>query len=92
MAQTLIMQAGISLDKILGSDASVFMGSSCRDYTDLLLEDLDKTELYQATGTGATMLANRISYFLDLKGPSVTIDTGMSICHSIVLCLTRSSL
>jgi len=68
--------AGITLDRVIGSDTAVFMGSSCRDYADLLLDDLDRTELYQATGTGQTMLSNRISYFFDLKGPSATIDTG----------------
>ncbi|KAH7398011.1 putative polyketide synthase [Cadophora sp. MPI-SDFR-AT-0126] len=70
--------AGIPMDCITGTDTGVFMGSSCRDYTDLLLEDPQKTELYQATGTGATMLANRISYFYDLKGPSLTVDTACS--------------
>jgi acyl transferase domain-containing protein len=53
------------------------MATSCQDYADLLSGDLEKTELYQATGTGQTMLANRISYFFDLKGPSVTVDTGI---------------
>ena len=72
----LTLLAGIPTDQIAGSDTAVFIGSSCRDYTDLLLHDLDKTELYQATGTGQTMLANRISYFYDLKGPSVSVDTG----------------
>ncbi len=27
------------------------------------------------TGTGAAILSNRISYFFDLRGPSMTIDT-----------------
>jgi acyl transferase domain-containing protein len=65
------------MQDVVGSDAAVFMATSCQDYTDLLSGDLEKTELYQATGTGQTMLANRISYFFDLKGPSVTVDTGM---------------
>ena len=34
--------------------------------------------MYQSTGTGQTMLSNRISYFYNLKGQSVTVDTGMS--------------
>lgn len=72
----LIVLAGITTHQITGSDTAVFMASSCRDYTDLLLHDLDRTELYQATGTGQTMLANRISYFYDLKGPSISVDTG----------------
>jgi len=31
-----------------------------------------------ATGTGPAMLSNRISYFFNLKGPSITIDTACS--------------
>lgn len=33
---------------------------------------------YQATGTAASMAANRISYFFDLHGPSLTLDTACS--------------
>ena len=40
--------------------------------------DLDQYPKYTATGTGAAILANRISYFYDLHGPSVTIDTACS--------------
>jgi hypothetical protein len=69
--------AGVPMQHVVGSDTAVFMGTSCKDYTDLLLGDLERTELYQATGTGQTMLANRISYFFDLKGSSVTLDTGI---------------
>lgn len=40
--------------------------------------DLDQYPKYTATGTGAAILANRISYFYNLHGPSVTIDTACS--------------
>ncbi|KAJ4345482.1 uncharacterized protein N0V89_011614 [Didymosphaeria variabile] len=33
---------------------------------------------YAATGTGASILANRISWFFDLKGPSVNMDSACS--------------
>lgn len=62
---------------VTGSDTAVFVGSSCRDYTDLLQRDPEKTELFQSTGSAQTMLSNRISYFYDFKGPSVTVDTGI---------------
>ena len=70
--------AGMTFKQMVASDTAVFVGSSCQDYSDLLQRDADRTETYQSTGTGQTMLANRISYFYDLKGQSVTVDTGIS--------------
>ncbi|KAK9384656.1 beta-ketoacyl synthase [Lipomyces mesembrius] len=67
-----VENAGIPLEKLIGSNTAVFVGSSCRDYADIMASDLDRTELYQSTGTGQTMLSNRISYFFDLKGPSAS--------------------
>jgi acyl transferase domain-containing protein len=50
------------------------------DYTDLLLRDPERIPIYQCTNAGQSraMTANRISYFFDMKGPSVTIDTACS--------------
>ncbi|KAK9238572.1 hypothetical protein V1525DRAFT_387470 [Lipomyces kononenkoae] len=73
-----VENAGIPLEKLIGSNTAVFVGSSCRDYADIMGSDLDRTELYQSTGTGQTMLSNRISYFFDLKGPSAFVDTACS--------------
>ena len=67
------------MNKAVGSNTAVFVGSSCRDYADLLQQDPESTELFQATGVGQNMLSDRISYFYDFKGPSVSIDTGMVI-------------
>ena len=67
------------LSSILKSNTAVFIGSSCRDYADLLRRDSEKTELYQPTGVAQTMLSNRLSCFYDLKGPSVTVDTGIAL-------------
>jgi acyl transferase domain-containing protein len=33
---------------------------------------------YSATGTGAAMLSNRLSWFYDFHGPSLTLDTACS--------------
>jgi len=63
----------------MSSNTAVYIGSSCRDYADLLRRDSEKTELYQPTGVAQTMLSNRLSYFYDFKGPSVTVDTGKAV-------------
>ena len=64
----------------MGTKTSVFVGSFSGDYTDLLLRDSDAVPMHQCTNAGQSraITANRISYFFDLKGPSVTVDTACS--------------
>lgn len=40
--------------------------------------DLNDTLLYTTTGNGLTMMSNRLSWFYDLRGPSLTLDTACS--------------
>lgn len=46
----------------------------------MLLRDPESVPMYQCTNAGHSraITANRISYFFDLKGPSVTVDTACS--------------
>ncbi|KAL2839654.1 hypothetical protein BJY01DRAFT_250383 [Aspergillus pseudoustus] len=74
--------AGITLDEIKGTKTSVFTGSFSSDYRSLATDVLDYPQ-YTAIGTGGSILANRISYFYNLSGPSVTIDTA---CSSSLVC------
>lgn len=48
------------------------------DYEQVSLRDMDYQPQYAATGTGMAIMSNRISYFYDLRGESITIDTGCS--------------
>ena len=47
-------------------------------------KDLTSYPKYTVTGTGNSILANRISYFYNLHGPSMTVDTA---CSSSLVCL-----
>ncbi|KAL2859922.1 putative polyketide synthase [Aspergillus lucknowensis] len=72
--------AGITLSTVTGTRTSCFVGSFNADYMDLLLREPECIPMYQCTNAGQSraMTANRVSYFFDLKGPSVTVDTACS--------------
>ncbi|RJE26768.1 polyketide synthase [Aspergillus sclerotialis] len=70
--------SGSTLDTLKGSSTSVFTAIYSRDYEKLLFRDPDYLPFYTVTGTGDAMYSNRLSYFFDLRGPSVTLDTGCS--------------
>ncbi|KAJ5154650.1 uncharacterized protein N7500_010089 [Penicillium coprophilum] len=70
--------AGITITQVAGSLTSVFSGACFRDYHDSLMQDVDNIPRYFLTGNGAAMFSNRISHFFDLRGPSLTVDTGCS--------------
>jgi len=48
------------------------------DYHTVLARDIDATPRYLATGTPTCMAANRLSYFYNLSGPSLAVDTACS--------------
>ncbi|KAK3936681.1 lovastatin diketide synthase LovF [Diplogelasinospora grovesii] len=70
--------AGIRLQDVAGSNTSVFAGSFFRDYHESLVKDPDSLPRFLLMGTGAAMASNRLSHFFDLRGPSMSIDTGCS--------------
>ena len=69
---------GISPHALAGSNAGVFMGIATGDYGNLLLGSGLPADTYCSTGNARAMAANRLSYHLDLRGPSLTIDTACS--------------
>ncbi|OAG03244.1 uncharacterized protein CC84DRAFT_1251427 [Paraphaeosphaeria sporulosa] len=70
--------AGIPMHDLVGSNTSVYTGCFTTDYLIQLTKDPLAIPTYAATGTGASILANRISWFFDLKGPSVNMDSACS--------------
>ncbi|KAL7776920.1 hypothetical protein CFE70_007340 [Pyrenophora teres f. teres 0-1] len=73
-----IESAGLSIERLRGSDTAVFAGLMCGDYEAMMLRDLDQAPTHFAIGTSRAILSNRVSYFFDWHGPSVTIDTACS--------------
>ena len=70
--------AGIPSQKLAGSATGVFIGASTTDYRELRLGDPAGSDSYTMTGGTLSILANRISYIFDLRGPSFAVDTACS--------------
>ncbi|SMQ56221.1 unnamed protein product [Zymoseptoria tritici ST99CH_3D7] len=70
--------SGYSLDKVAGSNTSVFVSGFNHDHYALLNMDPEAALRYKATGTTNSMNSNRVSWFFDLKGASATVDTACS--------------
>lgn len=70
--------AGLSIEEMQGTSTAVYVGLMCADYFDVLMRDIEDIPQYLATGTARSIMSNRISYFFDWKGPSMTIDTACS--------------
>ncbi|GAW22155.1 hypothetical protein ANO14919_116900 [Xylariales sp. No.14919] len=81
--------AGFPLSRYRGKSVGVFSGSMTQDYEMLSSRDEATTAQHFATGNSRAILANRISYFFDFRGPSMTIDTacssGLVAMHQAVL-------
>ncbi|MGE2722438.1 type I polyketide synthase [Mycolicibacterium celeriflavum] len=72
---------GIAPTGLAGTDVGVFIGGFTLDYQ--LLQNQGRGSRYQfkthsAAGMMMTMLANRISFAFDFRGPSMTVDTACS--------------
>ena len=67
-------------DRLAGSATGVFIGahSQSSDYYLLQLAQSSGMESHASTGSAHSILANRISYVFDLRGPSMCIDTACS--------------
>lgn len=70
--------ARIPASSLRGESVGVFVGSSTNDYSFLSVSDPSITHPYAITGTASSIIANRVSYFFDFRGPSMAIDTACS--------------
>ena len=80
-----IEHAGYNPDSLRGSQTGLFVGVESQDYVDLLFDE--SIEGFTTTGTTPSILANRISFLLDLHGPSEPIATA---CSSSLVAVHRA--
>lgn len=81
--------AGISPASLRGSRTGVFVGAASYEYGNLTTAELGQVDAWTATGAAPSILSNRLSYVLDLRGPSLTVDTA---CSSSLVALHQACL
>lgn len=70
-----VEHAGFRLNDLAKSETGVFSAIASSDYSQQMADDPMSASNWTAPGTAPTMFANRLSYFFDLVGPSVSLDT-----------------
>lgn len=70
--------SGILLSAVAGTNTSCYVGQFVSDYREMVFRDPDSAPTYTVTGTGTSLISNRISWFFDLRGPSFTLNTACS--------------
>ncbi|MEJ2621460.1 MAG: type I polyketide synthase, partial [Candidatus Thiodiazotropha sp.] len=70
--------AGYKPTDLEGSETGVYIGACHFEYRKLLEEQSITRDAYFSTGTSGSILANRLSYFYDFRGPSLMLDTACS--------------
>ncbi|MEA5595933.1 aminotransferase class III-fold pyridoxal phosphate-dependent enzyme [Rivularia sp. UHCC 0363] len=70
--------AAIAPQRLAGSQTGVFIGIGNYDYGRFLCRDLSNINSHNAPGLTLSLAANRLSYLLDLHGPSMAIETACS--------------
>lgn len=82
-----IEDAGYNVSDLSGSKTGVFVGVSTWDYSEQLALKQGDIQAHTSTGTVHSILANRISYLLNLHGPSEPVDTA---CSSSLVAVYRA--
>lgn len=72
---------------IAGTETGVYIGVSALDHGNLFAGDPGAIESHFMTGNTLSIVANRISYLFDLKGPSFVVDTA---CSSSLVAVDRA--
>ena len=79
--------AGYKKSDFAATKTGLFVGVAANDYANLLAMHGVPVEAYSSTGNSHSVLANRVSYFFDLRGPSEAIDTA---CSSSLVAIHRA--
>lgn len=82
-----IEDSGHRVSDLAGTRTGLFVGAATRDYIDLMAMNQAELDGYSASGTSHAILVNRVSFLLNLHGPSAPLDTA---CSSSLIALHRA--
>ena len=86
-----LAHAGVRPSSLAGSETGVYVGASSVDHGARFLADPSAADVHMMTGNTLSILSNRLSYTLDLHGPSFTVDTACS-SSMVALCLAADAI
>ena len=70
--------AGVTIEQLRSRHTGVFFGVSGNEYSRAMAHDHARVTGHTATGNSQALVANRLSYLLDFRGPSLVVDTACS--------------
>lgn len=71
--------AGVTLEQVSGASVGCFVSSFASDYGDIQARDPENRASATVVGVGRAMLSNRISHFLNIKGPSYVLPRRLHV-------------
>jgi cation diffusion facilitator CzcD-associated flavoprotein CzcO/3-oxoacyl-(acyl-carrier-protein) synthase len=83
----LVEDAGYALSDLNAAPVGLFIGCSSLDYNERIFEARSEADINAIGGVSYCMMANRISFLLNLTGPSETVDTA---CSSSMVAVHRA--
>ncbi|MGW6271921.1 acyltransferase domain-containing protein [Streptomyces sp. NPDC055060] len=78
VAREAVDHAALSAPSLAGTPTGVFVGISGNEYAHLTTADPESVGAWTPPGAALSIAANRLSYLLDLRGPSMAVDTACS--------------
>lgn len=82
-----VEDSGHKVSELAGTRTGLFVGAATRDYIDMMAMNHAELDGYSASGTSHAILVNRVSFLLDIHGPSAPLDTA---CSSSLVALHRA--
>jgi acyl transferase domain-containing protein/acyl carrier protein len=73
-----LADAGQVTSRLAASRTGVFVGMWVNDFEDYLYSTTSEIDFHMTTGSSRYAAAGRVSYFLNLQGPSLVVDTACS--------------